>query len=523
MKHSAFFRFFSTIMAGLMLALGGLAAAAEPGPAAAAPREIWLVDRKGMSLGEQALVVSLQGLVAKREPVIWLDHDGMTRVLLDELRAEKTKVIPVSSAWELLKLFRSHVQGMVVFKFGTESINAASSLCGPLGCVAVEESILPEARKAGLELKADARALSEREVFEKYRKQFAPRLAVEQDPVAWLHLRDFAIKNNLFTYFGDDRDLRKKVARELGPAALVYGWGGSEYDWISDLSQAGAAGIAANWCLNLSVMGGLPAPLEPRPHRYPAKIKEGERIVAFVMSDGDNIQWMTGGFNENPGFWASPLRGKFNMTWEMAPCLAHDAPRALRYFYRGASRGEFLDDFVCGPSGSGYTFPAQRPDLSAFGRQTGAALKASGMSIVSLLDAKGDMSQAAELLDRPEIMGIIYKDYAPYNRFAGKIVWKNGKPCVSYTHLLWEPKPKNSPEGVAKAIAAMPAAPDRDAGSYALINVHAWSWKSIGGPMAAVKKTIDLLPKGTRVVTAEELIILLRNNFGKPVPNPEEK
>lgn len=63
----------------------------------------------------------------------------MTRVILNELRAEKTNIIPVDSAWELLKLFRSHVQGMVVFKFGTPSINVTSSLCGPLQCVAVEE------------------------------------------------------------------------------------------------------------------------------------------------------------------------------------------------------------------------------------------------------------------------------------------------------------------------------------------------------------------------------------------------
>ena len=70
---------------------------------------------------------------------------------------------------------------------------------------------------------------------------------------------------------------------------------------------------------------------------------------------------------------------------------------------------------------------------------------------------------------------------------------------------------------MAQAIAQMPAKPLTDQASYAIINVHAWSWKEIGGPMEAVKRTIDLLPPGTRVVTAEELVILLRNNFGTPV------
>lgn len=88
---------------------------------------------------------------------------------------------------------------------------------------------------------------------------------------------------------------------------------------------------------------------------------------------------------------------------------------------------------------------------------------------------------------------------------------------MSYRYLLWDPLPKNSPEGVAAAIAGLPASPQTDPNSYALINVHAWSYEAIGGPMEAVARTIELLPPKTRVVTAEELIVLLRENFGEPV------
>jgi hypothetical protein len=112
---------------------------------------------------------------------------------------------------------------------------------------------------------------------------------------------------------------------------------------------------------------------------------------------------------------------------------------------------------------------------------------------------------------------VVYKDYAPYNAKQGRIYWYNGKPCVSYRYLLWDPEYKNSPEGVAEAIANLPSSPQTDPDSYALINVHAWSFKDIGGPMEAVKRTIDLLPPRSRVVTAEELMIILRDNFGTPV------
>ena len=49
--------------------------------------------------------------------------------------------------------------------------------------------------------------------------------------------------------------------------------------------------------------------------------------------------------------------------------------------------------------------------------------------------------------------------------------------------MLWEPKPENSPAKVAAAIAAQPASPSTNPDSYALINVHAWSYRDIGGPM----------------------------------------
>ena len=87
--------------------------------------------------------------------------------------------------------------------------------------------------------------------------------------------------------------------------------------------------------------------------------------------------------------------------------------------------------------------------------------------------------------------------------------------AVSYKFLLWEgpSHPNDNPQGVADAIVQMPSSPQTDPGSYALINAHAWSWASIGGPVEAVKETIDLLPPNTRVVTVDDFFTLLKYNF----------
>ena len=67
-----------------------------------------------------------------------------------------------------------------------------------------------------------------------------------------------------------------------------------------------------------------------------------------------------------------------------------------------------------------------------------------------------------------------------------------------------------SEPGVAAGVAGLPAeAASEPSDRFALVNVHAWSFRDSGGPMGAIAKTIPLLPPGTRVVTAGEFFRLL--------------
>jgi hypothetical protein len=234
------------------------------------------------------------------------------------------------------------------------------------------------------------------------------------------------------------------------------------------------------------------------------------RYVAFVLSDGDNIQWLCGSFDDNPRYWASPLRGQFPMTWEVSPLLAQTAPRVLQHLYATAKD---TDAFVSGAGLPGYTFLHLQPDPAALARQAAPLLRRSDLPIASVLnDNAGALHETRPLLDRPEIAGVLYKDYSPYHRRRGEILWHRGKPCVSYRCVLWEGL--MGPEEVAREVARMPLAPRTDEASYALVNVHAWSYGRSGGPLEAVRRTIERLPPQTRVVTADQIIGLLRRSFG---------
>jgi hypothetical protein len=496
---------------------GGTSLTTKPTATVTPVSDLWVIDIDKASPAEQTLAVTLQGLLNKPSARVWIADTGMNAIILEDLRTAGTHIHTLTSVWDLLKQFRAEVKGAILYKLGTDSLNVATSLCGPRMAVAVDESIIDMAKSNGLDVLFDARKYDERKAYAEFKDLFAQGLVVEQTEEKNAHLRDFAVQRNAFTYYLLDPVSTVKVIQEKGPSTFVYGWGGDEHQWVQNLSKAGGLGIAADWSRNLSALSQMPSPISARPRRYPDPAQDGQRIVAFVMTDGDNIQWMGGGFVSEKGFWANAHRGEFNMTWEMAPVLAEVAPRVLDHFYRTASRGNFIDGFVTGPSGAGYSYPNNLPDRAAFAAKTAEYVRKSDLAVVTLLNSGGSMEQSAEMLEREEVLGVLYKDYSPYNLGNGAMYWHNGKPCISYRFLLWEPQTVGSPEGLAQAINQMPAKPLADPMSYALIGVHAWSWKEIGGPMEAVKRTIDLLPAGTRVVTAEELVILLRNNFGTPV------
>ena len=143
------------------------------------------------------------------------------------------------------------------------------------------------------------------------------------------------------------------------------------------------------------------------------------------------------------------------MTWELSPLLADVAPRVLQYLYATA---QDTDGFVTGAGVPGYNYPHFQPDPAALARQAAPLLRESDLPYVSVLNAnEGSLAETAPLLELAEVEGVLYKDFAPYNRSGGKLYWHRGKPCLSYRFLLWEGL--MSPEDVARETAKLPAAP----------------------------------------------------------------
>ena len=491
------------------------------------PKDIWVVDLGSMPVAMRLVAITLQGLVAKDKPEILVKQGGLTSFIREDLEKEGTVFHDGASVWWLLDKYSDYIDGIVVCGTDMDSINAATALCGPMRAVGVYESIADDVQaRTGLPILADVREKAAVDIFNEYKELFDHEMLVDVNKVDFL--RDIAVNRNAFIYYDVDSNTRKQFINELTSQGMVLGWGSNaEYSWVRDVSQANASGVPADWCKNLSTLSKLKTSIPKPPRRYPEPVKEGERIVAFSMSDGDNLQIMAGGAITDSIFFGNEHRGTFPMSWEFPPSMGFLVPRGVKCFYNEATTGDNLDCFIAGPSGAGYAFHYYMTARDTFAKNTGQTMKQCGLTIASLInDNNGSMSNTDQFLDRPEIMGVVYKDWVPYNRRQGAIYWHNGKPCVSYKFLLWggevgDPSNLGDWETVSAGIAAMPSSPATDQGSYALINANAWSFGSYGGPMQAIVNTIELLPENTRLVTVEELIILLRNNFGDPISEEE--
>ncbi|MCX7800703.1 MAG: GxGYxYP family putative glycoside hydrolase [Fimbriimonadales bacterium] len=464
----------------------------------AAARTLWLVDPTGLDAPRLALLQSLQGLANRSGPLVWQKAGGMTRILLDQLQAEGWTFRETRDVWQAAEAFRSRIRGAVVCRAGDETLNVAATWAGLENLLVVDESLQQEALARGWKVLRDAR--SQLPPVSRLRRD----LAVEQPPSKAGFLRDYAIRHRAECYWtGHDDAARSARTARLVPGAFVLGWGEDEFRWVEAISRRSGSGVAADWCANLSAMeqaGGSIRPMpKPRIERPPRK---GERVVAFVLTDGDNIQWLTQGMPLHPSYYGHPRRGSFKMTWEVSPLLARFAPRVLDYLFAKATPG---DGFVAAGA-PGYAYPSLASDRTVYARQTAPLLRQTGLRVVGVIDDNGgSMESVVPLLELPEVDAVLYKAYSPYHKLGGRVLWHNGKPVVSYRFPLWEGVEGWGPDDLVRSVAAMsddPTNPD----SYALVTVHAWSFGSIGGPVEAVRRVVDRLPEGTRVVTAPELI-----------------
>jgi len=488
------------------------------------------LDRDALSQEERVTALALQGVLGQQRSAIWIGKGQQDPKYQAQLNTHYgVTFVNVADLWDLVERFSESLNGYLLYNPNTSSQSVGLSLAGVLNGLPVSPALEAAAQSAGLPLLQDVRGKDELWCWEMYGDLFNDHMLTEQwETVGHAeYLVDYPISEGAFIYHDETcGDLRTTLAAQLD-APYIFGWGAEcgEYDFVVGASEGGASVIASDFSQNLSVLSRVEGVSTTGNQHAPATLETEDDVhyVAFLMSDGDNIQFIQNAF-DHTRWWGSPHRGTFPMTWEMSSVLATAAPTMLRWVYDSASP---LDQMVSAPSGDGYFLPSKHPNTLALAERTASVMADTDMRVAVVLDAEGDLSSCDAFTAQPGIDGVVYKDWADYNMRQGELRWSNGKPIFAIRHLLWNNgATQDSPSGIAAAVNTAPKAPKADIASYSIVNIHAWSeWPDNPhgtGATAAAKWTIEQFADHVRVVNVEELLMHLTQNLeGASLPGPD--
>lgn len=497
---------------------------------------------------ERHLAISLQGVVAKVEPQIFIITNEISYDYLDIVSRNGVKLIFNDSKGEpwtvetLLKKFKPYINdfGYVLYRPSekAEGLNAATNLAALYGWLPVPVELEALAEQYDLVLKEDFsddeyNIKFQKDFFKKYKKEFNYN-AIVSSRYEWSGLRDLAIQQGFYTFYIDEDEdtasLREKILDYAGYGTTVLGWAKYEKWYVSQASKNGGMVIPTDHCHNNSFLASFKCEVPQQKHDKTKKyIDTSKHYVALVFSDGDNVQWLQNGFSEY--FNKLSLETQFPMTWTVSPSLQEFSPVTSSMIYSASTVNDY---FIAGVSGAGYVNPTKYPlsALDDFTDITAAAMLESGLSYVSILDSTPDniiedkvLEHRLEYYARYDNIkgGVLSLDPEKYQGGEGKVYFANGKPFVSNRLSLWHPDGEGALvtqewlKEQAEIVNSYPADMETING-YSVINVHPWSIS-----VENLAYFVSQLDEDVQLVTVDELLTLVENNVPHETATPEEQ
>ena len=479
----------------------------------------------GSAHGE-SFMASLSGIVARTTAEVYLadqnsngSHDP--EFWLNQFVEDNpgTNVVWQNSLPFYIDRYKDKLSGYVLYNNAT--INEATSVSGALGAVMVHESLLPSIAGSlagsGITQVEDVRTRDSTWVYNSYGHLLNKNMIFRQMPTFNQQLRSLAILNAGFV-FNNTGATRDTFLAGQNDNTRVFGWGynGSESEFFGSASQNNLMGVPADHLSGSAAPARWEVELPPQSAHtaLDTATNSNKHYVAFVMSDGDNVQWLTNDFARDTRWFGSPHRGAFDFTFDMSPSLLDVNPVALKYFYDEAA-GDANKTLFVTAGGWGLNYPSQTPDIAGFMNATVNAMQAVDQNVISVLDDTPNLAKLQQMVAAPEVLGLMLKTGAAYAGQHGAIHWHQGKPIVSVKHTLWDGF--DTPNSIISSLNSAPTNPLTNPNSYSIVNVHPWSTGTAGGgtgnPMSNVRYIVDNLSSDVEVVTLEELLIHLRNNY----------
>jgi hypothetical protein len=488
------------------------------------------------ALGERVVLATLQGLLANCSEEQLLFSTSSVELYDQYLENNygvsiQTKINKKAcSTWNLVSYFSDSISGYILCDESSsdESVSVAITLSGQLNAVVITKDLESKAKKAGLTCVLDVTGKNDEWLrSSEYWTNVNTQIAFEQDASMAPKLVDLAAMTGGYFSFYNGTNAAEHTEKYsfLEANALVYGYNNTlgEYKTVQSFSSLNVNMIPADHAYNLSVLSGFVKASAEQKREETSEISESTEeknvhTVCLILSDGDNLQWLTNDFLTSSKWFGSSIRGSFCMGWGIPVTAIDTVSPFVDYLYDNMTT---KDEFIAQLSGLGYTFPSKwkSSERKKMAEDVATYMSRTDLQYLEILDDGGFNTRTLSAFTAQDaIKGLFYIDYGNYAQYSGEILWSNNKPIVSAKYRLWAGLSDGSIENIAKNINRASTDPKSE-DSYSFVIVHAWSGinsnklESGGDTMKAVQKLIELFDSDVEVVTPTEFMNRIVRNL----------
>ncbi len=333
-------------------------------------------------------IASLQGIVNHHGPRIFHVKDSTDQFWCDYIisRVQPLAVYYYNNITALFAAFKDWVNGSVIYDTSSvDTRNIGIPFCGVHNATLVDNSLAMHLQISfGIPifqaLNFTGRWAPETPRWEIYHWAFnnyvinrtfnTTRIALQGSHT---DLVDMLVQDSIFTLWNinstisSDAELNffKEVLDFFPSNSPVFGYpyptGENEGKTVGLISEAGLYLVPSDFSTNLAFTRrldfGQASYTQNRTWTANPPQLEKKLYLTFVISDGDNLQYVEG---KMKWLWDQPAaHAGTPIGWSISPLAIEYAPHLVDYYYTNASGDDY---FVAGPSGAGYIYPERMND-----------------------------------------------------------------------------------------------------------------------------------------------------------------